>query len=272
MTKPFPQVERRVEGQRLVYYRRSADAEFWDNHWQTNFSAKLYRWAEKGELKDFEEPFTRYLPQQGRILEAGCGLSQYVLALRVRGYDCEGVEWGTETVNMVHQFYPDLPIRVGDVTRLETPDGYYDGYISLGVVEHRQAGPDPFLKEAHRVLSDEGILLLSVPYFHPLRRAKARLGLYKGEQMGLSFYQYAFTIEEMSQILQNAGFRVITTFGYSGYKGIKDETPLLRQMVKWRPFDWAFYKLIYRWKWANRHLGHMMLFVCRKNSGSLTGE
>jgi len=40
---------------------------------------------------------------------------------------------------------------------------------------------------------------------------------------------------------------------------------LLRQMVKWRPFDWAFYKLLCRWKWANRHLGHMMLFVCRKN-------
>ena len=88
------------------------------------------------------------------------GLGQDVLALRVRGYDAEGVDWGSETVQAVRELYPELPIRASDVTQMEVPDGYYKGYISLGVVEHRQEGPQPFLKEASRVLERDGVAYL----------------------------------------------------------------------------------------------------------------
>lgn len=205
-----------------------------------------------------------HLPRPGRILEAGCGLGQYVLALQARGYECEGVEWGEETVKAVRSIRPDLPIRVGDVTQLDVPAGYYQGYISLGVVEHRQAGPEPFLREAYRVLADDGVMLISVPYFHPLRGLKAQLGLYRGGVDGLSFYQYAFTASEMKAILQQTGFITVKMFVYDGYKGVKDETPLLRRMFHWRGIGWRLQGWLRSWQWAERNLGHMILFVCRK--------
>lgn len=254
----------RVEGQRLVYYRECTNANFWDSYWRTYISPEIYAGAERGALDCFKEPFIRYLPRHGKILEAGCGLGVWVLALRIRGYECEGVEWGEETVKMVRALRPDLPIRVGDVKQLNVPDGYYRGYISLGVVEHRQEGPELFLKETHRVLAEDGVMLISVPYFHPLRRAKAGLGLYCGQINGLEFYQYAFTAEEMRSILQKAGFIIVNTFVYDGFKGIKDEIPLLQHMFKWRGIGWRLERWLRSWQWAERNLGHMILFVCRK--------
>lgn len=264
MAKPTYEAERFVENQRLVYYLSPPDINFWDQHWQEHFSPQAYKWAAEGRLGWFEEPFTRWLPSQGRILEAGCGLGQYVMALRVRGYDVEGVEWAPETVTAVRTLYPDLPIRVADVNRLEVQDGYYRAYISLGVVEHRKEGPEPFLQEACRVLESGGILIISVPYFHPLRKLKGRLNLYRGEPEGLKFYQYAFTDLEFKALLESAGFKVIEQRTYDGFKGVKDEIPFVRQIIKWRWIGSRLQRRLQSWQWAEKHLGHMILFVCRK--------
>ena len=258
------QVERCVENQRLAYYLDAADIGFWDRHWRTHLSPQTYAEAERGHLGWFEEPFIGYLPQSGRILEAGCGLGQYVLALRMRGYDVEGVEWGVETVQAVRALYPDLSIRVGDVTRLEVPDGWYSGYISLGVVEHCQAGPELFLQEACRVLEMNGVALISVPYFHPLRRLKARLGLYRAQPDRLKFYQYAFTEADFAACLRSAGFVVVGKMPYGGFKGVREEVSWLRLVAKWRGVGWRLERWLQSSKWIERNLGHMLLFVCRK--------
>jgi SAM-dependent methyltransferase len=264
MDRPTFEAARRPEGQRLAYYLAAANVEYWDRHWHQNPSPEIYQAAERGDLGKFHDIFTSYLPRKGRILEAGCGPGKYLLALWVLGYEVEGVEWGPETVRVVRGLYPDLPIRLGDVTSLEVPDGYYGGYISIGVVEHRREGPEPFLQEAYRVLRPGGVALISVPHFHPLRRLKAWLRLYRGRTDGLEFYQYAFTTGEFISLLQKAGFKVVDRMVYSGFKGVKDEIPLLRRMFKWRGIGWRLYRRLYFSEWAARNLGHMVLFVCRK--------
>ncbi len=263
--KPTYLAQRIVQNGRLAYYMTAADIDFWDNHWQTHFDPAVYDWADSGpHLGSFEQPFVKYLPKTGPVLEAGCGLGQYVAALRARGYAVEGVEWGRKTVETVLAARPDLPIRTGDVTRLEVPDGYYHGYISLGVIEHRQEGPEPFLKEAYRVLIPGGVALISVPYIHGLRRMKARLGLYRGRAEGLAFYQYAFNQEEMGAFLRAAGFTVVDTWVYAGFKGVKDEIPLLRWIVGWPFFGRRIQNWLLASRWTEQNLGHMIMFVCRK--------
>jgi len=167
-------------------------------------------------------------------------------------------------VQAVRALYPDLPIHVGDATWLEVLDGYYSGYISLGVVEHRREGPEPFLQEAYRVLEPGGVAFISVPYFHPLRRLKAYLRMYRGRPEGLEFYQYAFTETEFATLLQAASFEIIDRMLYGGFKGVKDEIPLLCQMFEWRGIGWRLQRWLRSWEWAERNLGHMILFVCRK--------
>ena len=167
---------RKVEQGRLAYYLEPATAEFWDHHWSGALDRSSYVEAEAGQLAWFEEPFTRYLPASGTILEAGCGIGLYVVALRKRGYNVVGVEWAARTVERVRSIFPGIPVTSGDVTALDVPDGTYAGYVSLGVMEHRREGPEPFLREAFRVLAPGGIAMISVPHFHVLRRLKGFAG------------------------------------------------------------------------------------------------
>jgi SAM-dependent methyltransferase len=247
----------------LSYYRESADRLFWDQHWRPHFSAELYRAAKQGDLGSIDKACTTWLPRDGKILEAGCGLGHVVMALRARGWDAEGVEWGPQTVEMVRSRFPGLPIRVGDVTQLDVPDGYYSGYVSLGVIEHRREGPEPFLREAHRVLRPGGIALVSVPYVHPIRALKARFARYRGSAARLEFYQYAFPRQRIIQLMRDAGFTLLDTLAYDGWKGLKDElpswAPILASLMRWRRLGPMLQSYM-----RNAWFGHMLLVVGQK--------
>jgi SAM-dependent methyltransferase len=256
-------VRPRIYGDRLACFRRTADVAFWDEHWREGLTRERYEGFDAGQLGCFEGAFTRNLPRTGRILEAGCGIGQYVVALRARGYDAEGVEWAPETVAKVRTMRPDLPIRQGDVTALGVPDGYYKGYVSLGVMEHRREGPEPFLREAYRVLTSDGIALISVPFAHRLRQLKRAVGCYRGRSDG-EFYQFVFDKREFRGCLEDAGFTVVEQVPYDAVKGLSDEVAALR---------WWFLRTAAGRRTAqelqvtgrlDRWFGHMILFVCRK--------
>jgi glycosyltransferase involved in cell wall biosynthesis/2-polyprenyl-3-methyl-5-hydroxy-6-metoxy-1,4-benzoquinol methylase len=254
---------RKVENGRLTYYLEAANATFWDHHWSGVLDRSAYAGAEAGQLAWFEEPFMRYLPPTGTILEAGCGIGQYVVALRRRGYNVVGVEWAERTVERVRSIFPGIPVSAGDVTAMDVPDGTYAGYISLGVMEHRREGPEPFLYEAFRVLSPGGIAVISVPHFHPLRRIKSYLNGYTGDESGLGFYQYAYRRSEFASFIKAAGFEIIETRGYDGVKGVKDESAAVRSLLA-HPRHQGKVREFLRWPFIDRTFGHMMLFVCRK--------
>jgi len=260
-----------MENGRLVYYGPKADDAFWDRCWAGMLSDGHYRAAKKGRLGYLEKPAKRWLPKDGPILEAGCGTATFVLGLRVRGWDAEGVDYAAETVRAVRRLFPDLPVRVGDITRLEVPDGYYAGYISLGVIEHRREGPEPYLREAWRVLRPGGIAFFSVPYLNPIRRLKARLGYYQGNPQGMEFYQYAFSEVEVRSLLERAGFHILARYVYDGMKGIGDEVPgaekFLRYLSKIPPF------CLFGRRWLHYcTFGHMLLLVCQKPPASTAGR
>jgi len=267
LTSPTPTylAQRRMEGKNLAYYLAAADASFWDEHWKSYLSPEFYQAAENGSLAPYTEVFTRYLPKSGKIIEAGCGLGQYVLALQKRGYDVEGVDFSPETVAAVRAIRPDLPINVGDVCNLDVPDNTYAGYISLGVMEHRQAGPEPFLQEAYRVLQPKGVAFINVPHLHLLRKIKARLGLYRGNVDGLAFYQYAYDDNVFEKILNEHGFKLIDTLSTSGRKGVKDEIPFVQHHLQKQDLLGKLMDgCLSHSQFIEHHFGHMMMFVVMK--------
>ncbi len=227
--KSTMRVERMVIDERLAWYREDAAAGFWDEHWHGGASEEFYQRYKAGALDEYEDIFLRFLLKEGKILEAGCGLGQYVVAMRARGYDMEGVDSASETIDEINKLFGDVPIRNGDITKLDTPDGYYSGYVSLGVVEHCITGPEPFFMEAARVVSPGGVLVFTVPQFGPLRRMKAALGLFKKSPSNLPFYQYAFKESEFRELLHQWPFEIIHVEAMSGIKGLRDEWTMFRR-------------------------------------------
>lgn len=160
------------------------------------------------------------------MLEAGCGLGQYVLLLRERGRAAVGADWSLEALRAAAR--AGAPVSVMDLRALAVATGAIAAYLSLGVVEHDPDGPDAILEEAARVVPRGGLLLLSVPYCNgarrlaaPYLRRRARLIREAGGQ----FYQYAFTRRELAQRLGAHGFAVR---GFHPY----DPARLLRKALR----------------------------------------
>ena len=250
---------------KIIYFHRKADSQFWDDLWETQISLDYYDKFISSLPDKYCMFFEKYMSKENQIIEAGCGTARYVIALRSRGYrNVTGIDWAEETIHKVKSIIPDLPIYVGNVTSLNVEDGYYDGYISLGVVEHREEGPEPFLTEAFRIIKPGGYAFISVPYVNPLRKAKAIFGCYQVRpNSNHIFYQYAFQKKEFEQILQNTGFRIVEFSSIDGYFGIKEEFSRLFHFLDEVPGGSRIRLWVSKQKCID-FFGHMMMLVCQK--------
>ncbi|KPJ72629.1 hypothetical protein AMJ52_05760 [candidate division TA06 bacterium DG_78] len=218
-----------VQGNRLVKYSGKAHTKFWEDYWsKTEIQNDI---IEAKNDKVMQRIFCKYLPRNGKILEAGCGIGKWVMVLGEIGYKIEGIDFSSKVINKVKKFNPDIPVKVADILDLPYADGTFSGYISLGVLEHLQNGPHQALLEARRILSKNGVVLISVPYFSPIRKFKAILNLYKHEYEG-EFFQYAFSKTELLQTIRNAGFEIVDIITIRGLRGMFEEISLLKRFSK----------------------------------------
>jgi SAM-dependent methyltransferase len=146
---------------------------------------------------------------------------------------------------------------------LDVPDNHYAGYISLGVIEHREEGPEPFLVEAKRVLRPGGVCLISVPFMNPFRRLKGVLGLYQGSISDERiFYQYIDSKKTIQGNLTTVGFEIIDYQVLAGFHGLKDEIPSLFKLLSKIRGGYRIMKILKQMK-LNTIFGHVILFVCK---------
>jgi len=260
--KRFHDGNRRVEDKRLVYYSKTADKGFWEDVWNKDLSLEYFKPFQSGKLFTFEKIFNRHLPKHGRIPEAGCGTAQLVVALNARGYNCLGLDYAAKTLGRVQQLVGPLCLFTCDLTALCISNDVFDAIISIGVVEHRREGPEPFLSEKHRILKPGGMLLISVPYFNPLRRWRAAHGAYQVDVSGFDFYQFAYTREEFVQFLKSSGFEIDTIYSYAHQNTLTQELRWLNQIpVSLKKFFLRISKYL---PYVNSELGHMLMVVARK--------
>ena len=173
---------------------------------------ELLRIARESPLTELIE---RHLPAGGRLLEAGCGLGQYVLLFRERGRAAVGADWSQEALRAGAGL--GAPLAAMDLRALAVVTGGIAAYLSLGVVEHDPDGPDAILREAARVVPSGGALLLSVPYWNGVRRLATpylRRQARHTREAGGQFYQYAFTRHELGRRLAAHGFSVASFHPY----------------------------------------------------------
>jgi SAM-dependent methyltransferase len=198
----------------LAYYSRAASREFWSEHWAGEDVQALVDIARRSPLTSIIEGA---LPVRGRMLEAGCGLGQYVVLLRERGRAIAGVDWSLDALGRCRAAAPGTPLAAMDLAALGVQSAALDAYVSLGVVEHDAAGPDAILAEAARVLAPGGRLLLSVPYWNGVRRLCAPHLVRQARRTragGGEFHQFAFSRREIRGFVESHGFRVLSFHPY----------------------------------------------------------
>lgn len=184
-------------------------------------------------------PLLRLLPRNGRILEAGCGLGAWVVFLHRKGYHVSGIDHDASVISRLRSVDATLDVTVETIEALGHPACSVSAYISLGVVEHFESGPDSALREAYRILEPEGLLFLTVPannlfrklIAHPLRSLYLLLHRMKGGRT--YFAEYRYSRRELRLMVEHAGFEVceegLDDFASSsGSLSLWSEFPFLR--------------------------------------------
>ncbi len=192
----------------------------WRDIWaKTDFDRELQTLNYRRAHQTFNL-FLPYLDRATAVLEAGCGMGQVVYHLRQQGYHVIGVDYAPEAIKPTLARFPDLPLYVGDVHQLPFPSNSFGGYLSFGVVEHFEQGPQAALAEAYRVLCPGGVLVLTVP--HPnfvegFRNLANRVLPSRLEQIGprAEYYERTYHHDELFALTAAAGFHVRRIVPYS---------------------------------------------------------
>jgi SAM-dependent methyltransferase len=156
------------------------------------------------------------LPKVGLIVDAGCGVARWPIYLRRRGYRVFGLEWSHDACVIAKATDPGLGVARADVRNAPLADASVDAVLSLGVVEHDEAGPMAALREARRILKPGGLLVLAVPYNNPVRRLLVNPALNymnrrrRRASWKLGFAEYRFSRREVRRFLEHCGFDVLS--------------------------------------------------------------
>lgn len=259
---------------RLALFHRVDDAHrYWSEYWLNEHGANRLSRAATGVLDAgfdvFFELLKRYVPKGASVLEAGCGPGHVVACLGARGYDAIGVDYVPTVVSFAKAILPTLDVRVADVEDLPFPDGSFDCYASLGVVEHFEAGAERAIAEASRVVRRGGIAIVEVPFLNQLRQNHLRHLRPSERHPDLTFHQYYYSDAELSSVFQRNSFVVLERVP-NCWEGVLFRehallAPFLESPLAVHRVRTAVRRLVASMPRAGRfRYAHTMAFACRR--------
>ncbi|MFY0662727.1 MAG: class I SAM-dependent methyltransferase [Shimia sp.] len=140
--------------------------------------------------------FFELLPENGLVLDLGCGPGQWAAKIRDAGYRVEGMDASPEMAALAKERF-DLDVTVGTFDQLEAVERYDGIWANFSLLHAPKAELPDHLSRIHHALKPGGA-------FH----IGTKLG--EGEQrdhLG-RFYSY-YTEDELTGLLQDAGFTVV---------------------------------------------------------------
>jgi ubiquinone/menaquinone biosynthesis C-methylase UbiE len=162
--------------------------------------------AEKCPKEDLEK-FIQHLPNNALVLDVGCAAGRDTALFSMRGFEVVGIDLSENLLEIAREKYPEIEFIKMDMRRLKFEDEIFDGIWANATILHLPRKDVPqALSEFHRVLKADGIL---------------HVGVKRGEGVGFTQDQYAanerryftyFELEEMEQLVREAGFEIIDSF------------------------------------------------------------
>jgi SAM-dependent methyltransferase len=244
------------------------ETDFVEAHWTKVWEreggpqGRLKRIARQDEFR-LMMPYLKSLPKGARILDGGCGLGDWVLAINREGFSSVGLDLSRKTIEQLQAHFPETEFLAGDIRATGFPSESFDAYFSWGVFEHFENGPQDCIREALRLLKPGGLLFASVPLDnlrHALRGSREKPSALTSP---VRFYQYRFTRAEWSRELGIGGFEVL------GVHPIHKRQGVLRFLHHQfgLPYGWFFTRGL-AFALApfvpGNLIGHMVLAVARK--------
>lgn len=127
-------------------------------YWEKKYAREsLHRDPQEFERQHFWQLLQKYLHNDKRYLDVGCGIGGWILFLRDLGYDVSGIDIAQKTIALLRATFPFIPVEVGSITAIPHPDNAFDGVLAIGTLEYAEDCVDIALQEVARVMKHGGI-------------------------------------------------------------------------------------------------------------------
>lgn len=153
-----------------------------------------------GQVEDelWNEHLARYLLAQrfagnGWAVDLGCGTGYGTALLAQRGRAL-GMDVSLEAIAHARRSYPDIHFLQADAARVPLANGSASLVTAFEIVEHLENWP-ALLDEARRILSPQGILLISTPNRDTYTESRGAAG-------ANPFHAHEFNFSEFRQVLE----------------------------------------------------------------------
>lgn len=187
--------------------------DYWTKKWveqggPQNHTSRIPRKEEYRVMRHYLEK----LPKGARMLDGGCGLGDWTMYFTGIGYPTLGLDISRKTISALRTHFPDQEFEIGDIRDTGLPDKSFDAYFSWGTFEHFEAGLEPCIDEAYRLLKPGGMLFTSVPFDNMRHALRAVCDWKKSaapSDTASRFYQWRLTRGEFRFLLTKGGFEVL---------------------------------------------------------------
>ena len=162
-------------------------------------SKKEFFWRRAERLLNHIESF---MPP-GRLLDVGCSIGTELRVAQERGWKVTGIELAESSVRIARQ--AGFEVHAVPLIGGGFATGAFDLITMNHVLEH-VAHTSVFMRQAHRILADDGVLFISLPNVHAWK-FYFRRGAY-----AWTFHEdhyIHFSIETLPKFLQRHKFHVI---------------------------------------------------------------
>lgn len=109
------------------------------------------------------EGFSTFIRHHSKVLDLGCGNGRLYSFLKTLDIDYLGVDNSSALLERARANFPEASFQLGDMVHLELPDRCFDTVLSIASFHHIPSRRLRLqcLHEIHRVLKDDGILILT---------------------------------------------------------------------------------------------------------------
>ena len=188
-----------------------------------NSIADKYSRVREKDWKEMDFLFDKYLDPKDRVLDSGCGNGRFYDSFIEKEVEYFGVDPSLNLIDIAKKNHPQGNFQVASGDSLPFSGNYFDKVFSIAVLHHIPSLDfrSQFLKEAKRVLKDDGYLILTVwnlkekvdKDFNLLSWFKRRK-LDKGDVFlpwygSNNTYFHCFNLEELVQLVKDSGFEVL---------------------------------------------------------------
>lgn len=171
---------------------------------------------------DFLNKFIR----RGRILDVAAGLGEFLsLVKQTNKWQCFGTETSRYAVGFTKNKF-DIELSFGQLEDMKYPESFFDAVCFWHALEHMPY-PSEAIKEARRILKDNGFLFIAVPndswlgrrhfFKNALKKAINRLPLKRKLKLKKMYpeideegnkHLFYFTPRTLVKLLKKYGFRI----------------------------------------------------------------